>query len=253
MSLRGALIVFGFESKRAMTLARLACWLVLAIFPVLVVAVIRQYETGNEPDMWSFVLFFLIPEVVCLMGLLLWATPAISSELEGQTWLYLATRPGGKLSVLLGKYLTAVAWAATAGWLGAALSVAIAQPEKPFRLLAVLFALVLLSCMSYGALYLLIGVLSLKRAMVIAVAYTLIMELAVSFVPAVINQLTVQYRLRSLLAHWLELNRDGAANFMYSALPPWQQIAVLMGVTIALLIAASVILHIRQLTVTADQ
>ena len=254
MFLRSALIVFAFETRRAMTIARMACWFILAVFPVLVVSVMQYYGTGREPNIWGFVLFFLIPEVVCLMGLLLWATPAVSSELEGQTWLYLATRPGGKQAVLLGKYLTAVAWAATAAWAGAAVSVLVAQPEKPLRMLMVLCALVLLSCMTYGALYLLVGVMFLKRAMVLAVGYTLIMELLVSFVPAVINQLTVQYRLRSLLAQWLEMDSlNGEVNFMFSALPPWQQIMILIGMTLSLLTAASVVLHMKQLTITADQ
>ena len=41
--------------------------------------------------------------------------------------------------------------------------------------------------------------------MVIAVAYTLVFELIISFIPAIINTFTVQYRIRTLLLLWGEM------------------------------------------------
>jgi hypothetical protein len=51
--------------------------------------------------------------------------------------------------------------------------------------------------------------------MVFCVAYTAAVEVAVSFIPAVINRITVQYRLRSLFLSWLqpELNIDDFSFF----------------------------------------
>ena len=251
MNPRGALIVFWFECRRAMTVARIACWLVLALFPVVVVSIMRYYGASDSPVplLWPTALFFLVPEVVCLMGLLLWATPAVHAELEGQTWLYLAMRPDGKQSVLLGKYLTAVAWTASAGIAGVLISIVVAQPTTPFRLASALSGLVLLSSMAYGAVFVLLGVIFLKRGMVMAVIYTLVFELAISFVPAVINQLTVQYRLRSLLAQWLnwdQLRHD--TPFLFSSTPAWQQVLILVAIAIVLLACATAILCSRQLT-----
>ncbi len=40
-------------------------------------------------------MFVLLPQVVTVLGLLLWATPVVHSELEGQTWVYAVVRPGG--------------------------------------------------------------------------------------------------------------------------------------------------------------
>jgi ABC-type transport system involved in multi-copper enzyme maturation permease subunit len=83
-------------------------------------------------------LLYLIPQVVCLLGLLLWATPNVHSELEGRTWIYLAVRPDGKAMVLLGKYLTAVAWSASACLLALTISVIVCSAfqrlDNPLRL-----------------------------------------------------------------------------------------------------------------------
>ena len=49
----------------------------------------------------------------------------------------------------------------------------------------------------------------MKRAIVVALAYSLVIEYAVSYIPATVNQLTISYRLRGLLSHWLPLHLEG--------------------------------------------
>ena len=82
------------------------------------------------------------------------------------------------------------------------------------------------------AIYLLLGVLMPRRAMVLAVAYTLIFELMISFVPAVINKITVQYRLRSLAAEWCDISFSGGspsgALTLIGTEPVWHHITVLV-------------------------
>ena len=39
--------------------------------------------------------------------------------------------------------------------------------------------------------------------MVAAVFYTVVVEYVVSFIPALVNQFTINYRLRGLLANWM--------------------------------------------------
>ena len=66
----------------------------------------RCTDERKVPDtVWGLILFGLIPEVITLFGLLLWVTPVVQAELEGRTWIYLAVRPRGRVSMLLGKYL----------------------------------------------------------------------------------------------------------------------------------------------------
>jgi ABC-type transport system involved in multi-copper enzyme maturation permease subunit len=266
----GAFSVLKFELKRSLTPGRIAAWLLLVSFPIFVVSVIKYYEPPETTEqVWGVLLFGLIPEVICLFGLLLWATPVVQAELEGRTWIYLAVRPRGRVSVLLGKFLTAVVWTATAGWLSATVCTFVANPldlseawealltlepsgkewQAAFsslgRMWLTMMALVGLSACAYGALYCLLGALFHRRAMVVAVAYTLVFEFLVSLIPAVINKLTVQYRLRNLLFTWMDWKEDlpDGASLLLGDEPFWVHLAVLAGLTIALLLIATQIIQ----------
>lgn len=196
--------VLRFELGRSRTFGRVALWLILVIFPVVITAILRWQIPVNRIEPWGTMLYFLVPEVICLLGLLLWATPSISSELEGQTWIYLATRPRGRTLVVLGKYATAVLWTFSAAAVAIAACSCIIGGEDAFGLWWKLTALAWFSCIAHGALYLLIGLLAFRRTMVAAVIYTVVVEFGLSFVPAVVNQLTINYRLRGLLAGWTD-------------------------------------------------
>jgi ABC-type transport system involved in multi-copper enzyme maturation permease subunit len=200
-------------------------------------------------DAWPVILFTLIPIIVCMLGLLLWATPIVYTELEGNTWPYLAVRPHGRTSVLLGKYVTAVVWTALAGLTGLTISILIVQAEAGFNYWLVLATLVLLSCVSYGALFTFLGVLMHKRPIVTAVAYALILEFVVGWIPAMINQFTVQLRLRTLLFTWIdwETSPPPEALNILSATGTATRHVVILLVASVILIAASVWL-LRQKT-----
>lgn len=212
-------------------------------------------KPGIPVTVWGAVLFGLIPEVIVLFGLLLWVTPIVQAELEGRTWIYLAVRPRGRISLLLGKYLTGTVWTFAAGLVSASASVYLTGTDQAWRLWASLTTIVLLACLGYGALYSLIGVLLHRRAMVIAVAYTLILEFLVSFIPAVINQFTVQYRLRNLFVQfmgWTEKLVDQGGGLLVGDEPLWQHILLLSIYTIALLTLAAIFIQ-RKEYATAEE
>jgi ABC-type transport system involved in multi-copper enzyme maturation permease subunit len=195
----------------------------------------------EKETVWGIAIGVLVAGVITLLGLLLWATPIVQAELEGRTWIYLAVRPRGRASVLLGKYLTAVIWTTLAGWTSATICVGIAQPPNGFLLWRSLLFVIVLGCLGYGALFSLIGVLIPRRAMVIAVAYTLIFEFLVSFIPAVINQFTVHYRLRNLLVQfmgWRDLLPDGTGEVLLGDQPAWLHIGIL-GLTVVVLLTVA--------------
>jgi ABC-type transport system involved in multi-copper enzyme maturation permease subunit len=250
--------VFRFECGRTLTVPRLLTWLLLAAFPVALLLLI-QHQGGHlgRDQRGGVALFVLIPEFVCVMGLLLWAAPIVHAELEGKTWTYLAVSPAGKASILVGKYLTAVAWTTLAAWFSLALSLAVVRPEEnALRLGGVLAALVPLSALAYGAIYVLLGVVFLRRAMVAAVAYTFISEVLISFVPALINQLTVQFHLRTLLVRWMGWKELAGSLRMgsqfFSTAPAWQHILSLLVFAAVFLLAAVLVLRRREL-ISADQ
>lgn len=249
--------VFLFEWKRALTLPRMAWWGGLAAFPVFIVGMVRFISTTQLPrELWAGFLFALVPMLVAMLGSLLWTTPAISAELERRSWVYLTVRPNGGTAVLLGKYLAAVTWVIPPALLGLSIAVPLAATGDGWRLWWTMARLVLLACPAYGAVYLLLGTLMPRRAMVLAVAYTLLFEFVISFVPALINRITVQYRLRALLEVWCELpslgGRPSSTLAMTSNVPVWQHVAILMLFAPVLLAVSVAILHWSEFSSSAE-
>jgi ABC-type transport system involved in multi-copper enzyme maturation permease subunit len=258
--------VFRFEWRRALTVPRMAWWLALVAFPIFIVSMLCLAPGNKIPrEPWAIFHFFLIPMLVSMLGTFLWTTPAVSAELERESWVYLAVRPGGRTAVLVGKYLAAVTWVLPAALVSLTACVIIASGELnacqapelkmslPMHTWLSTACLTCLSCPAYAALYLVIGTLFTKRAMVIAVAYTFIFEIVVSLVPAIINKMTVQYRLRALLVDWAEISFSDMDEFMSAELignaPAWLHVSILVGYTIGLLGIAVWLIRRREYTV----
>ena len=126
--------VMEFELRRAQTVPRVLWWCILAFFPVLIVSLILLIPEArrNVPiEFWASILFGLVPMLISMLGTFLWTTPAVSAELERQSWVYLAVRPHGRTAVLLGKYLAAIAWVLPATLVAASVSVFIIQWFAP--------------------------------------------------------------------------------------------------------------------------
>ncbi len=207
--------VFIYEWKRSLTLGRIAWWFAMAAFPVMITILIRVLEevpglTDIEArkSLWSVILFLLIPCVCVALSALLTAAPAVASELEQRSWAYLATRPNGIFWLLVGKYLVSVTWATTAAWLGTIASVLLCGMDETERMILGLMTLSLLSAQAYSALYILIGAMFPKRAMVFCMIYTVVAEVVFGSLPAVINRMTIQFRLRTLFVNWMPLDES---------------------------------------------
>jgi len=245
--------VFCFEWKRALTLPRLTWWTVLALFPGFIVGLIRfTMESPLESQRWTGFLFALIPMLLTMMGTFLGATPAVSAEVEGKSWTYLAVRPHGTTVVLLGKYLATVTWVFSAAFVGFALAMVIMPYEQPWEFAGCIVRLTLLSCPAYAALYLLLGTLFPKRSMVIAVAYTLIFELLISLVPALINTFTIQFRLRTLLVEWAHIQVNSELLAFVGDPPAWEHVIILLAYTTILLLAAVGTVRLKEFSLTED-
>jgi ABC-type transport system involved in multi-copper enzyme maturation permease subunit len=194
--------------------------------------------------------------LVSMLGTFLWTTPAISAELERRSWVYLAVRPNGGTAVLLGKYLAAVTWVIPPALVGLSIAVPLAATGDGWRLWWTMVRLVCLSCPAYGAVYLLLGTLLPRRAMVLAVAYTLIFEFIISFIPAVINRITVQHRSRSLLVEWCDLpglaGRSSASLILTPDTPAWQHVTILLLFAPVLLALSVAVLRWSEFSASAE-
>lgn len=214
----GPIGVFKFELVRTLTFGRMLTWCLMALFPPILIG-IASWQIGSRSSLgaaemnfgYVVMLFLLIPQVVTVLGLLLWATPIVHSELEAQTWVYSVVRPGARRAVLLGKYCIAVLWAFSSACVAVTFAIPFASVTHPFQTWGVLCFLNLISAVSYAALFATIGTLMQKRAMVTAFLYGIFVEAILSTLPATINQLTVSFRLRSILFQSLDLKLDVAA------------------------------------------
>lgn len=251
-----------FEFARIMTAGRVAWWFVLSGFPVLIAGLIRFFPLADAPEeldshfFWSIAIYLLVPCITCAMGVLLSAGPAIATELEQRSWVYLATRPNGVFWLLLGKYLVAIVWATSAALTGLTLALFFVGQDTSLQIWLGMAALCVLSSMSYASVFLLVGTIFPQRAMLFCVVWTGGVEGLVSLIPAIINRITVQYRLRALFVDWVEPGDEIAENSLFAmslAEGPWYfQVLWLAALTSIFLAAAQVIAHRREFTAAAE-
>jgi ABC-type transport system involved in multi-copper enzyme maturation permease subunit len=219
------------------------------IFPAAVMLAVRRTAAlGLDRDLAVAMIYALVPEAVCMLGLLVTMCPAVADELERGTWIHLAVRPGGRRALLVGTYLAAVIWTSTVAILAAALAVFVAGVSKPVPLVCMLGALVLLSSVGRAALFALPAVILPKRALVASVGVALVVEYLAGFIPAVVNQATVSLRLRSLLVSWMNWRRQLPIEIqlLIDPQPAWVQISAIFALAAVLLVVAVKILEYRQ-------
>lgn len=212
--LSGAVLgVTRYELHRSLTPMRGVFWSTLTMFPVMLVAtilyLIHERQPGQDHLLLAGLLFLLLPEVITVLCMLLWVAPIVNEELESQTWIYALVRPGGRSAVLLGKYIVAVLWTGTCTTCSTVLCILLAwyaQIEQAMSIAATLIAINWIAAVVYGALFLLLGTMFQRRAMVVSLVYAVFIEAALGWLPAVINRFTVSFRLRSLLIEWLNID-----------------------------------------------
>lgn len=265
--LRSAVTVFQFEFSRSKTWRRLIIWVGVAVFPAVILLMMRSAHGRMPQEIWVWIIFVLVTLMVVLLNALLWVAPIVQTELEGKTWLYVVVRPFGRWALVLGKGLNGLTWTMSAGLVALAAAVTCAsigsveylEPEFTGRpgsvssalsnvyhsgvILAVLTAL---SSLVYSSLFSAIGCIIPKRAMLIAFSYTLIFETAVAFVPALISRLTIQYHLRCLLGRWMDFDRRPESRlYLFSEASSAWHVGCLLGMAAFWMIVSLTVIHYR--------
>ena len=87
-----------------------------------------------------------------------------------------------------------------------------------------------------------------KRALVASVGVALVVEYLAGAIPAVVNQVTVSLRLRSLLVAWMgwEQKLPTEMQLFVDPQPAWVHVLAVVALVAVLLTAAVVILERRQ-------
>ncbi|MCU0717737.1 MAG: hypothetical protein MUD03_16580 [Pirellula sp.] len=242
--LRGVLGVLRYESSRSLTPVRIAAWIGLALFPVGIILAVRmltaRLEVRDVQDVWYILLalvFVLQIEIVTVLSMLLWATPVVHAELEGQTWVYSVVRPHARWMMLCGKYLASFLWTSSCTVLSVSLIVPWLNTPDPSQTWKVCVSLCILSAMAHGALFIAIGTFFQKRAMVVAFAFAAVVEGVLAWIPAFIL-------VNSLLSDE-ELPRP-MDEILVSPDSSSVHVAILILFTVTLLFAASIRIYRTQ-------
>ncbi len=247
--INGALATCSFELRRSFTFQRTAVSAVLALFPpVMLGLLIFAMEMSGDSQArtvvqdFATVLTLLLVSLVCLLSLLLWATPNVYSELEGKSWSFVASRPGGRVSVFIGKFLASFVVSYGISVVSISLCVMLAGSrlgiKDPQMLWISLCGIYFLGCCVYGALFSLIGTYFIKRAMVVAAGYLIGSDLIVASIPgALINKLTIRYHLQEIGISWLgwffptPTKEEDYRLVFGEGLPTWLHVAIIVGIT----------------------
>lgn len=265
MWIKGAIATCFFELKRSFTLQRGMVAAVLSLFPpamVFLLLFVAFTQNAQEIIGELKMMVVLLVSLVCVLSILLWATPNVYSELEGKSWIFSASRPKGRTSLLLGKYLASVFYSFMVCEIAICLSLFLAVVfNVPSRDVladwAALSGIFLLGSITFGAIFSLIGTLFFKRAMVVGAVYVIVVECICGMMPSLIGKFTFQYHLRSLGLEWLGFFlpppfEDKTYKIIYGDHEQWFHLACLGGATIVILGIAIVIINWRQY-ITSDE
>ena len=256
----GALATSRFELQRSFSLQRLVSSMGMILFPPLMTWMIilggLRSPQGEVLEYVLFTIIFLVA-LVCLLSLLLWATPNVSGELEGKTWSFIAMRPGGRISNFLGKYITAVLVSFLTTFFSLTLCIVVAAHygalgggSEPWEKWGILTGIFGIACLVYGAILSMIGAWFTKRAMVVGAGYLIGAETILSMVPAVVSSFTMSYHLRRLGELWLGWFLPDE-QFEYEMIfgppgPTWLHLVCLASAMIVALVVGCLIVMNRQ-------
>ncbi len=115
------------ELRRTVSGQKLVMALVLSLFPPFIMYMIFSMAGQQAPP--ELVMAILL-WMVGLLSLILWLPPGVYSELEGQTWILSTSRPYGRVSMLLGKYFSAIVWTMTVLTLAYAITTLLCWPLR---------------------------------------------------------------------------------------------------------------------------
>jgi hypothetical protein len=263
--IKQSIAVMLFEFRRSMSLGRLSAFWVLSLFPPAMVLLI-SFMAFDVPSYPVIILFLTF--IVCILALLLWATPNVYAELENRNWVFLASRPRGRVALLIGKWLAALSAAIIVCSLAVVLCwTVVALRSEMFRsegiawisrtcLVSIGFWAI--ACVNYAALFSLLGVIFQRRAMVIATVYTVLNECVLAFVFALVSKFSIRYHLIAVaysMFGWIFPFRrpdDELMETMFLGLPLWVNYLLLAVIPAGCLLAASFIIRYRQY-ITIDE
>ena len=200
-------------------------------------------------DLYAVIVALYWIRNVLPLAALFYATALIADEVEGRTLTYLTTRPLTRASIFAGKFAAYVATtfslALPAGVLTFFLLMSAPGSSGLGPAVGDLFrdlGVMALTLVAYGAFFALLGVL-LKRPVIPGLLFLYGWELLANL-PGYLPRVTLTAWLRSLIHH--RPAEEGLAGLFQQVLPAGESLAVLVGVAVVCLAAASWIFSNRE-------
>ena len=252
--LRSIAATIRFETSRILRTERLIVALVMVLFPPVMIMILEQSGANPAPEFSISILCGL----VCLLSLLLWATSNVYTELEGRSWTFVTSRPHGRWSILFGKFFIAFGWSFLISWLALTLCMFIDfqsgfQSGEPRAEIWFIFTILLfLASLSYSTIFSLMGVIILRRAMMVAVGYFLIVEMVLAWIPAMIAKVAMTHHMFAIVTQRLGVilpggdeDLDQIAQF-WNIFPAWVHYIAIFAMTGFCLSVAAIIIRVRE-------
>ena len=267
---RGAAATCMFELRRSMSVQRISVSIGMALFPPAMLSLlifgakVSSADGGAQMiDSAQFLAVFLTA-LVLLLSLLLWATPNVYSELEGKSWLFVASRPAGRTLIFLGKFMASVVVSLAICFTAITLCVLVIRSTNetinPIRLWLSMNVVYFLATLIYAAVFSLIGVVFVKRAMVVGAGFLIGFDVFLATLPgALINRFTVRHHLQEIgiaTMGWFFPANAGSEqdyrNIYGQEWATWIHVTIVLSVTLLLLIIGTKVISSREY-VTSDQ
>lgn len=190
---------------------RLIPWLMMCgIVALLGLAWERIEPTSTPVQRYGDLSSMLIFRIVALSAAI-YVTSIIGQEVEQKTIVYLLTRPIERWKLLLTRFLAAATSVALIGLIAALLLSAVLLHGNPFanELLGRDSVAIVLGSLEYGALFLMVSLLS-SRAMMICIVFSFGWEWAIPNLPGDLYRLSVSSYMEAIAQHPMPADKKTA-------------------------------------------
>jgi len=232
-------------------------WILLIFLslPVLLVGAVllaKGFTEDSEAEEPAFAIFLYViyPQALCILASLIYGASLLASEIEDKTLVYLFTRAQPRWKILVGKYLATAS--ALSALTAASMTVCFLLAGAPVgaRLWLALLVTVVAASFAYTAIFALLGLAVPRRAITVGLIYAVIVEYLLSFIPALVNEMTVSYYLRALAYHVADVTVPSDVEFLLGSASLTTAILALVLIPTGALFVSAALIHRREWPLT---
>ena len=252
-------VIFASFFRAGLRAKRTRVFILLALVPVVLMAIVRILESsrsltaGSSGDFFARVMLSLYFQLLIPVLALFFGTSIVNDELDNKTLVYLTTVPVRRRVVLLGKFLAALLLAALlvgCGFLLCFLAAALDRLGEPaaWSEMGVFLGTSLLALFCYSALFTAAGAF-MKKSILIGLFFVFGWESVVQYFPGVTQKFTIVHWVKSLLP--IPPGEGGFLIFQLQPSPALESVLVLLFAGVFFL-AAAVFIFERKEYILAD-